>query len=110
MSETRKRGLEDLSGTAAIPRKNGELVFDAPWQSRAFGMAVGLHEQGYFTWEEFRDRLIAEIGADPSADAAGGRATLYYRQWLHALEDLLHEKGLLSRDELEKRIAGLREG
>ena len=54
-----------LEGAAAIPRSNGEPLFSAPWQSRAFGMAMTLSEQGAFEWEDFRARLIAEI-----ADAA----------------------------------------
>ena len=34
-----------MEGAAALPRKNGELVFEEPWQGRVFGMAVALHEQ-----------------------------------------------------------------
>jgi len=30
-------------------------------KSRAFGMAVGLCERGFYNWDEFRERLIAEI-------------------------------------------------
>ena len=33
-------------GAAAPPRSNGELVFEAPWESRSFGMAVALSEPG----------------------------------------------------------------
>ena len=40
---------------------NGEVVFDAPWQSRVFGMARALCEQGLFTWDEFREQLILQI-------------------------------------------------
>ncbi len=35
-----------LEGEAALPRKNGELVFAAPWEGRAFGLAVLLSEKG----------------------------------------------------------------
>lgn len=31
-----------MSGAAALPRRNGELVFEAPWQGRAFGLALAL--------------------------------------------------------------------
>ena len=34
---------------AAPPRDNGELVFEAPWESRAFGVAVALHDAGVST-------------------------------------------------------------
>ena len=95
--------IHELTGATAVPRKNGELVFDAPWQSRAFGMAVGLHQQGLFRWDEFRDRLIAEIAADSPGDRSTSPAAVYYRQWLGALEKLLAEKSLVSRTAIDER-------
>jgi nitrile hydratase accessory protein len=89
-------------GAAAIPRKNGEIVFEAPWQSRAFGLAVGLAERRLFHWDEFRDRLIAEISAAPADDPASP-ATVYYRHWLAALERLLRDKGVVSALDLDTR-------
>ncbi len=53
----------DIEGAAAPPRSNGELAFAAPWESRAFGMAVTLHEAGAFTWPQFQAALIARIAA-----------------------------------------------
>ena len=38
--------LLDSAGPAAPPRDNGELVFAAPWESRAFGLALALNEAG----------------------------------------------------------------
>ena len=50
---------EILDGSlTAPPRLNGELVFEAPWQSRAFGVTADLVESGCFSWEDFRIRLI----------------------------------------------------
>ncbi len=106
---TSRGDLRELDGDAAVPRKNGELVFDAPWQSRAFAMVVGLHEQGLFAWDEFKDRLIAAIAEKPATDDASP-ATVYYRQWLAALENLLLAKGLVSEEALEKRAAELAAG
>jgi nitrile hydratase accessory protein len=104
--------IHALDGEAAVPRKNGELVFDAPWQSRAFGMVVGLHQRGVFSWNEFKDRLIAAIAENPPTDDASP-AAVYYRQWLAALESLLLAKGLLSDALLDARagefISGARE-
>jgi nitrile hydratase accessory protein len=96
--------LDRLTGVASVPRKNGELVFDAPWQSRAFGLAVGLAEQGIFEWEEFRSRLIDAI-RDSGADPGTSPATLYYQQWLSALEALLCDKGLLQAGDVAARAA-----
>jgi nitrile hydratase accessory protein len=92
------RLLGHLDGPAAVPRRNGELVFDEPWQGRAFGMAVALHEQGLFTWEEFRQELIARIAA---VESAGGPFD-YYEAWLGAFERLLATRGLVSGSQLEE--------
>jgi nitrile hydratase len=32
----------------------------------------------------------------------------YYEKWLQAMHDLLVEKGVLTRDEVERKLAGLR--
>jgi nitrile hydratase accessory protein len=100
--------LNGLSGAAAVPRKNGELVFDAPWQSRAFAMAVRLAEQGLFEWDDFRERLIAEIAVAPAGGPSEeSPATVYYRQWLAALETLLRAKGLFGPADVEARAHDL---
>jgi nitrile hydratase accessory protein len=91
--------LGDLAGNAALPRQNGELVFAAPWEGRVFGLAVALHERGLYTWDEFRDRLIAEFAR---ADRAGDPST-YYERWLAAFERLLLDKGMLAREDLDAR-------
>jgi nitrile hydratase accessory protein len=92
------RLLADLGGSTAVPRRNGELVFDAPWQGRVFGMAVALSEQGLFPWEEFRQALIGEIAA---AEARGGEFR-YYDAWLAAFERVLAGRGVLSPEEIEE--------
>jgi nitrile hydratase accessory protein len=93
------RVVADMSGAGAVPRRNGELVFAAPWQGRAFGMAVALNEGRLYEWDEFRSQLVARI-----ADAeAGGEASDYYERWLAAFETLLTEKGVLTRAEIEQR-------
>ena len=81
-----------MSGPAALPRRNGELVFEAPWQGRAFGMALAVVERLGVPWAEFQRRLIAEIAAHPDAP--------YYDAWLAALERLVVEHGLATADEL----------
>ena len=87
-----------MEGRTALPRKNGELVFEEPWQGRVFGMAVALHERGLFEWEEFRRALIAQIGA---AEARPG-PFVYYEIWLRTFEELLAGKGLVTGAELDE--------
>jgi nitrile hydratase accessory protein len=94
----RLHGLLTSLGGATVPRRNGELVFDEPWQGRVFGMAVALSEQGLLPWEEFRQTLIAEIAA---AEARGGEFR-YYHAWLAAFERVLAARGAVRPDELEE--------
>ena len=93
----------DISGPAAPPRSNGELVFAAPWESRAFGLAMALHDGGLFEWESFRRQLIAAVAR---AEAAGGEFS-YYRCWLEALQTLLDSSGLVDAASVEERAGVL---
>jgi nitrile hydratase accessory protein len=83
-----------LVGSAKLPRDNGELVFEEPWQGRALGMGVVAMERFGITREEFRDALIAAIAAHP-ADPDESAATAYYAAWLDALETVLGQRELL---------------
>lgn len=89
----------DTNGAAAPPRSNGELVFEAPWESRAFGLTLALIEAGAFEHAEFRAQLIAEIAAWEATHGPESRYR-YYERWLAALEQVLTAKGLSSRDQL----------
>ena len=60
--------IVDTDGPAAPPRSNGELVFDAPWQARAFGICVAVLEREGLGWEAFRPHLVAAIADDPERD------------------------------------------
>ena len=86
---------------ASPPRSNGELVFAEPWESRAFGVAVALHDAGVVDFEAFRTRLIGEIGhweASHGPDDGGHR---YYERWLTALERTLLAERVVDRASLE---------
>jgi nitrile hydratase accessory protein len=95
--------LADVDGPAAPPRSNGELVFEAPWESRAFGVAVALSERKAFEWEQFRRRLIAEIGTWEREHGPYARWS-YYERWLASLEQLLVDDRVLSEDEIRSRM------
>jgi nitrile hydratase accessory protein len=85
--------LNDLIEAA---RLDPDHVFSAPWEARAFAIALQLAESGYFTWDEFRDRLISEVRASDKIRARDGTSDHgeYYDHFLHALEKLLEQKGL----------------
>jgi nitrile hydratase accessory protein len=93
------RLVSEMPGPAALPRRNGELVFEAPWQSRAFGMAVALHGARAFDWVDFQRRLVEEIAAwERDHDDLGSWS--YYERWVRSFERLLLEEGLVTGDEL----------
>jgi nitrile hydratase accessory protein len=100
--------LLDSAGPAAPPRDNGELVFGAPWESQAFGIALALHDVGCIDWEEFRQALIGEIGEWEAAHPLG-EGWNYYECWLRSLERLVRGKGLIGADDLRGRLANLAE-
>src|SRR4051812_15490333 len=79
------RQVADMDGPSALPRKNGELVFDAAWEGRVFGLATAMHNGGLFDWNDFRDRLIDEIAEHDRQ----GEESPYYERWLDAFERLL---------------------
>ncbi len=93
--------IAEMSGAAALPRKSGELVFHDPWERRVFALTVALCEQGLYHWDEFRDRLIAEISAaEQAADIPS-----YYESWLAAFEKLIIAKGICTPKQLSALIA-----
>ncbi|MDP3712437.1 MAG: nitrile hydratase subunit beta [Mycobacteriales bacterium] len=82
-----------------LPRRNGELAFDAPWEPRAFGLAAAVVSTSFAgDWEPFRQRLIAAVAAD--------QARPYWESWAAALEDLLATSGLVPAHDLAHLPAG----
>jgi nitrile hydratase accessory protein len=90
-----------VDAVPSIPCDAEGPVFREPWEAQAFAMALALHARGLFTWPEWAAALSAEI---KRAQAAGDPDTgeTYYRHWLNALERLVAEKGVTSRDGLAR--------
>ena len=65
-----------------LPRRNGELAFDAPWQSTVFALAAAVVDHAFGgDREPFRRQLIEAIATEP------GRP--YWESWTAALEALV---------------------
>jgi hypothetical protein len=65
-----------------LPRRNGELAFDAPWQSTVFALAAAVVEHAFGgDREPFRRQLIKAIAAQPDRP--------YWESWTTALEALV---------------------
>jgi hypothetical protein len=89
--------LLDIDGIAAPPRRNGELIFEAPWQSRVFGLCAAIVETCFDgNREPFRQQLIAAIAADPDRP--------YWDSWTIALQQLALNGGLLDELSIERQI------
>ena len=82
-----------MDGASALPRDNGELVFSAPWQGRAFALAVALVERLDVPWDAFRQCLVDAIAEDPDRP--------YYDSWAVALESLVISLGLTTAAALD---------
>ena len=119
-AEPRRKLLDDMSlpvrldedGVAAPPRANGELAFEAPWESRLFGLTMALVETGRLDWTTFRERLIAAVeawerradgGARHSEAVAAGEPWDYWQRWREALEASLSAEDLVSGSEIDAR-------
>jgi hypothetical protein len=78
-----------------LPRRNGELAFDAPWESRVFGLAAAYLDGCGRPWERFRERLMAAIAAAPEG-------TPYFESFTAALEAMLADDGVVSPDRADR--------
>jgi nitrile hydratase beta subunit len=99
-------GIHDLGGMHGLgpiaPEAN-EPVFHAEWERRVFGMMIATFAGGNYNVDEFRHGIERMSPADYLQ-------TSYYEHWLHTVEANLIEKGVITRKEIEGRIAKLAEG
>jgi nitrile hydratase subunit beta len=89
-------GVHDLGGMhgfGPVIREHDEPVFHSEWEKRVFGMTLTAMGRRVCNVDEFR-RAIEHM------PPAGYLAASYYEKWLYALEALLVEKGVVTREEL----------
>ena len=101
MTQKTDKKIATLETQIALPRENGELVFQAPWEARAFGLAVALNEKDLYEWREFSSQLASEIATAEQ----NNNPSSYYARWIASLEELLIDRGLISREQLDVRTA-----
>jgi len=97
------QSLEELMAARGLAPR--ETTFGAPWEARAFALALALADRGVFAWEAFRQRLIAAIAEADASAAAGRNPATYYECWLAALEDALAARQLVNAVDLDQRAA-----
>jgi nitrile hydratase len=89
-------GIHDLGGMHGFGPINPEAdepVFHHAWEKRVLGMFAPTFAVGFYCVDEFR-HAIERMGAAHYLQSS------YYEHWLHALETLALEKGILTREEL----------
>ncbi|HEY2663054.1 MAG TPA: nitrile hydratase accessory protein [Candidatus Binataceae bacterium] len=90
---------EALAQLAAAAKLNPARIFSAPWELRAFAIAVSLSESGAFKWSDFRERLIEEVARGDATQSADSAETIehYHEHFLRALERVIQEKGIFTK-------------
>ena len=99
-------GVHDLGGLhgfGPVVAEADEPVLHAEWERRAFALTLAAGFLG--EWNIDMSRWARE-----QMPPARYLAASYYEHWLWGLEHLLVERGLLTREELEARVAVLRRG
>jgi nitrile hydratase accessory protein len=102
-----------LDGPTTPPRVNGELVFDTPWQSRAFAVTAALADRELLSWSVFQEALIAQVAAADRSGVDTGTPNGYWGCWLDALGTVTDTTGLVATshwsarcEELADRLPG----
>jgi len=101
MAPDRQAALQATAAIPGIPHDAEGPVFREPWEAQAFAMTLAVHERGVFTWKEWAEALALEIkraqaGGDPDTGET------YYLHWLAALERLVAEKNVATRESLTR--------
>lgn len=92
-------GIHDMGGMdgfGPVIREENEPVFHSDWEARVFGLLQASRRAGNI--DEFR-HAIERIPAPRYLNSS------YYERWLDAIEILMIERGMLSREELVSRGA-----
>lgn len=90
--------VPDPLALPGLPKDAQGPTFSEPWQAQAFALAVRLHAEGAFAWNEWAAALSCELARHPDDDGS-----LYYVHWVGALETLTTERGLLTVADLSSR-------
>lgn len=90
--------LGGMHGFGPVAREENEPVFHEDWEGRVFAMLNLTVAAGQYNVDELRHAIERMA-------PARYLGTSYYEHWLHAAEDLLDAKGVLTHEELARRMA-----
>ena len=92
--------LGGMHGLGPIDPEKEEPVFHAEWERRCFAITLAAGFLGQ--WNIDMSRFARE-----RMHPADYLRTSYYEHWLHGLQTLLVEKGLLTEEEIAARMLEL---
>ena len=98
-------GIHDMGGMhgfGGIVREENEPVFHAEWEKRAFGVALQAADGVGFGDDHLR-ASIERIPADVYLRSG------YYELWIHSIQEVMERRGVLTKAEIETRMAALAE-
>jgi nitrile hydratase len=99
-------GIHDLGGMHGLGRidpETDEPVFHAEWETRAFAMFAATYVFAGYTVDELRHD-IEQMGPAEYLESS------YYEHWVHAFERVLARRGIVTREEIDARVAQLAQG
>ncbi len=92
-----------MDGFGPVEPEADEPVFHAEWERRAFALTVAM---GFYRlWNIDTSRYARE-----NREPLGYLEDSYYERWLHGLETLLEDNGLVTREEIAARMQALAAG
>lgn len=81
----------------------GALSFDAPWQARAFGIALALRDRDAVDWTDFQERFVDNVRATDPDRMQAAVESVYYERWLETVEELVVDAGVVDEAEIDRR-------
>jgi nitrile hydratase subunit beta len=94
-------GIHDLGGMhglGPVVREESEPVFHEEWERRVFAVLNLTMAAGQYNVDELR-HAIERMAPARYLESS------YYEHWLHAAEDLLDAKGVVTHGEIARRAA-----
>jgi len=89
--------LGGMHGLGPIDPPDDEPIFHATWEERAFALTLAAGSRGH--WNIDQSRFARE-----SMEPGEYLRTSYYEHWLHGLEVLLENEGLIKAGEVDTRM------
>ncbi len=87
-----------MDGLGPIRRVSNEPVFAHDWERRTFALMLVANANSYWNIDESR-HFIERL------DAVHYLQSTYYEHWIHSMEAMLIEKGVITQQEVDAKIA-----